>query len=166
MSNRTAVGVVCVAAISIVLTGGCAQSREEAAIVMAKDVAMKVIDKANIEQSQLAASARITNPRYHAKGFVGVGAHFDFEVGATGVDVEADVRGAGQGQAPTDLDLREKLFRIMANRELSQEQRRQFVMQALTGIGEAGWRLIEEAIAALRRPTATQPSTPAVGNGG
>lgn len=113
---------------------GCAERREDAAISMAKEIALKVVDKANIEQSQLSAQAEVVNPRYHAKGFVGLGAYFDFEVGATGVDIRADVKGAGTGQAPIDQDLREKLFRILANRELSAEQRRKMIFDFLTGL--------------------------------
>jgi hypothetical protein len=152
-----------------VALSGCAQAREDAIVQTFKGTMEKLVDKAKLDQTSLAATGKITNPVYRINGFAGIGGYFDGAVSVNGVDITVSAMGSGSGEATPDPVLSERIFRIIANKELSAEQRRQMIYDALTGAGAAtkdaimkALQIIEDAVKAKQAtPVTTIPAQPA-----
>jgi len=135
--------------IALVLISGCglAEIRKERATVsqVAESVAMKVLDRAKLDQTTVGAEGSVHNPAYRYEFFGGTGFFTSGIIQAVGVDLEGRVGGAGSGVAEPDADLRERIFDILQRDDLGREERKARVFD-----------LIEEYL--KLRGTATQPA--------
>ena len=113
---------------------GCPQQREEAAMSMAKEIAFKIVDKSKLDQTQLSASGQVVNPEYEFLGWGGTGVIVGGKVRAVGVDMKGSASGAGLGEsAAVDQDLREKLYQISERKDISREERKKLIAEAVAG---------------------------------
>lgn len=107
----------------LALCCGCPQMREDAVIEMAKSTFIKIVDKSKIDQSTLSADGRIINPKYEFEFAAGVGPYAKGSVQVIGVEVKAEARGSGLGEATADPDLREKLYQILEMKDIARIER-------------------------------------------
>lgn len=109
---------------------GCPEAREASIRDMSEQVFMKVLDKAKIDTSTMAAQGKVVNPEYQYTWFGGVGPYSTGTVRVIGVELGAEVRGAGAGQVELDQDLRNKLFEISQRADIGKEARKQLIAEA------------------------------------
>jgi hypothetical protein len=105
---------------------------ERAAIVeQSKAIALKVVDAAKIDQSNLEAGGNIKNPAYDYIIVAGTGFFSYGRIQAIGVEIEASVRGAGLGTAEFDADMRERIFQILQRRDIADTDKQSLINEAV-----------------------------------
>jgi len=124
----------------VLMLSGCVWSgcgldsigNERASIVeQSQAIALKLVDAAKIDQTNLAAGGKIVNPAYVYSWFGGTGIYSSGMIQAIGVEIEADVRGAGLGTAEFDADMRERIFQILQRRDIADTDKQSLINEAV-----------------------------------
>lgn len=119
----------------VTLNIGCAAMKaEDAAISMAKEVALKIVDKTKLDESAMQAGGSITNPSYEFSFVAGTGFFANGQIRAVGVNATANVTGSGVGEGAADQDMREKLYQISERKDISKEERKKLIADAIADL--------------------------------
>lgn len=161
-----------------ILLAGCSQAEAErqAVVDQSKAILFKVADAAKIDTSSLQAGGVLKNPQYVYEWFGGTGVYSRGSVQVVGVEINADVRGSGTGQATVDADLRERIYQVLQRKEINAEARKQLILETITEwlkskaattatgqqtVSAADAKTAEVTVAAAVAAVETQPATTA-----
>ena len=100
-------------------------------------VFLKVIDAAEIDQSNLSADGSVKNPEYRFSFVAGMGPYASGSIQAIGVELGGRIAAGSSGpKAETDQDMREKLFTILQRSEIADEERAKIWNEFLEKVGD------------------------------
>lgn len=159
-----------------ILLEGCSQAEAErqAVVDQSKAILFKVADAAKIDTSSLQAGGVLKNPQYVYEWFGGSGIYSRGSVQVVGVEINADVRGSGTGEATVDADLRERIYQVLQRKEINAEARKQLIIETITEwlkskatvtatgqqtVSAADVKAAEATVAAAVAAVETQPAT-------
>lgn len=132
--------ISCFLVVALSTMFGCSQAEKERQAVVdeSKAVMAKVLDSAKLDTATLRAGGKLRNPMYVYDWFGGTGIYSRGSVQIIGVEIEADVAGAGNGTATPDKELRATINSILTSKDMAEIEKDKAIREAiLTFIGKA-----------------------------
>lgn len=97
---------------------------------VAGSMAKSLLQAYQPEQMEADVDGEINDPTYRAVVFVGSGAFVEVVLSLQGVDLGIDIESEGEG-IPVDQKLRQEAVAIIGNSQLTEEERKQAILDAI-----------------------------------
>jgi hypothetical protein len=119
-------------AVLAICIAGCglaeAQAERDTATSLAKSVALKILDKAKIDQSMMTADGTINDPEYTFDFTAGAGIMCSGRVKMNGVQVRGSLNAAGVGSEDSSDAFLDRVNTILTMRSIAVEKRKDLAM--------------------------------------